>query len=397
MNAVQITEGKYPSGNPRWLVQAFVGGKRIRRYFSTEDAALAEKNRIERSSLEALEIPEAILHEAWQCHRDLRAHGWTLRRAADYVLGNVIRFQDQPIVRTLIDEYLREEKTSGIADATLTDLRSRLRKFGLRFGDRKAHEISSEDIKRWHADMAEIEKLDPQSRTHYLNKASQFFLWCIRNKKCLENPLDAVKRPKVVRKTILFYNAEQCRVIMKTVPDRFYFYVVLALILGIRPEELRRLRSKHIKHDGDRMVIVLDADVTKASRRRVIELEPGDPLGEMALAWLRMRSVPERVFDGNSSTYKRHFRRWRATLQERGVVWLRDGLRHTAASMHYAQYRSIEETAALLGDGTRIVFDHYRGLAIQAEAKGFYGLRPTVSHGDSTAIGICSSAKEDAA
>ncbi|MEI8315430.1 MAG: hypothetical protein WCG79_08275 [Verrucomicrobiota bacterium] len=234
--------------------------------------------------------------------------------------------------------------------------------------------------------MTKIQELDPQSRVHCLNKASQFFLWCKRNKKCLENPLESVKRPKVVRKSIQFYDPSACQIILNTVPDRFYFYTVLGLICGIRPDESKRLQSHHFRTDGNGILIRLDSDVTKKSRRRVIELWPGDPLGDMALAWLRQKPIPERIFDGNESTFKRHFRRWRKTLSEHGVEWLNDGLRHTAASMNYAHYRDITRTAGLLGDQIRIVQEHYTGLAIQSEAKAFYALRPADSNGDVLAI-----------
>ena len=386
MNAVKIIEDKYPSGNPRWQVQAFVGGERIRHYFTDENAAIADKNRIERSSAEAIQIPEKFLHEAWACYNDLQKHGWTLRRATDYLLEKVIKFQEQPTVQDLINEYLAEQK-GCVAGSTLIDLRHRLHKFALHFGTRKAHEITSDEIKKWHShDLIEIQELDPQSRVHCLNKASQFFLWCVRNKKCLENPLASVKRPKVIRKSIKYYLPSACQIMLNTVPDRFYFYTVLGLICGIRPDELKRLRSHHFRTDGDGMIIRLDSDVTKKTRRRVIELWPGDTLGDMALAWLQRKPIPERIFDGNDSTFKKHFRRWRKILSDHGVEWLKDGLRHTAASMHYAQYRDITKTAGLLGDQVRIVQEHYTGLAIQSEAKEFYALRPADSHGDSTAI-----------
>jgi len=386
MNAVKIIEDKYPSGNPRWMVQAFVGDKRIRRYFTDEDAAIAEKNRIEHSSAEALEIPEKFLHEAWACLNDLKKHGWTLRRATDYVLEKVIKFQDQSTVQDMIDEYLTEQK-GCVAECTITELRSRLRKFALRFGNRKAHEITSDEIKEWHShDLTKIQELDPQTRVHCLNKASQFFLWCIRNKKCLENPVASVKRPKVTRKSIKYYIPSACQIMLNTVPEKLYFYVVLGLICGIRPDELKRLRARHIQIDGDGIIIRLDSDMTKKCRRRVIELWPGDTLGDMALAWLRRKPIPERIFDGNYSTFQRHFRHWRKILSEHGVEWVNDGLRHTAASMHYAQYRDITTAAGLLGDDVRIVQEHYKGLAIQSEGKAFYALRPADSHGDSTAI-----------
>jgi integrase len=197
----------------------------------------------------------------------------------------------------------------------------------------------------------------------------------------------------VKRKSVKFYDPAACQILLNTVPDKLYYYLVLGLICGIRPNELMRLKSQHIRVDGDGILIRLDADVTKKTRRRVIELWPGDLLGDMALAWLRIKPIPERVFDGNMSTFRRHICAWQKILNEKhGVKWIPDGLRHTAASMHYAQNRDIVKTAALLGDQVRVVEEHYKGLATQAEARAFYAFRPSESHGDSTAIEISESA-----
>jgi hypothetical protein len=213
----------------------------------------SEKDRIDRSSSEALQIPEAILYEAWQCHKRLVKLGWTLTRATDWVIEHASNYDDQPPIKKLIEEYLAEQKASGVANATLIDLRTRLRKFCGRFGDRKMHEITTTEIRKWNSDMAEIEESGKQSRRNHLNKISQFFRWAIRNKKCGENPLDAVKRPKLDQEEVAFYTVEQCRRILELAPGhRIYHYVVLGLLGTIRPAELRRMKEQDIHLEGRR-------------------------------------------------------------------------------------------------------------------------------------------------
>ncbi len=91
--------------------------------------------------------------------------------------------------------------------------------------------------------------------------------------------------------------------------------------------------------------------------------------------------MPERIFAGNQSTFRRHFCRFRDRL---GFQWIQDGLRHTAATYHHALTGDIIKTAALLGDHDIRTLDmHYRGLTSRAEAERFFALRP----GDFTAIG----------
>ena len=129
-------------------------------------------------------------------------------------------------------------------------------------------------------------------------------------------------------------------------------------------------------------MLILGADVTKKSRRRVIEMHAGDPLGDCLMAWLSARPLPDRIFDGNYSTYRRHFCRLRDKL---GFSWVQNGLRHSAATYCYGLNSDITKADAWLGDhDIRMLHMHYRGLTTRAEA--FYALRPGGLDGDSTAI-----------
>ena len=102
------------------------------------------------------------------------------------------------------------------------------------------------------------------------------------------------------------------------------------------------------------------------------------------MEWLSARPLPDRIFAGNLSTYRRHFRRLRDRL---GFDWVQNGLRHTAATYCYGLTSDIIKTAALLGDHDIRTLDmHYRGLTTQKEAEEFYALRPADSEGNATAI-----------
>ncbi|MGD0058145.1 MAG: hypothetical protein ABSD58_01885 [Verrucomicrobiia bacterium] len=103
------------------------------------------------------------------------------------------------------------------------------------------------------------------------------------------------------------------------------------------------------------------------------------------MAWLTARPLPERIFGGNQSTFRRHFCRFRDKL---GFQWIQDGLGHSVATYHHALTGDIIKTVALLGDrDIRILDMHYRGLTSRAAAGWFFAFRPRGFNGDSTAIG----------
>lgn len=383
MTATTIKEGAYPSGQRYWMVQSFVAGRRIRRYFGDKQEAIAEQDRISRSSAEALLVPERIIHEAWECHQLLSEKGWTLRRATEYVLTHVIRFDSLFTVSALVEKYLTEQRGRELADDTIKDLRSRLGDFSRRFGDRKAHEVTRDEIGDWLSDMASVNERGAQSRCHYLSKASQFFIWCIKNKYCEENPVAAIGRPKVVTGEIEYFDVAQCRRILELAPKYgLYHYMVLGLFPGIRPKELRRVRGEYIRLD--RRIIILNAAATKKNRRRFVEVPNGDAFGDCTFTWLSEQPLDGPVFDGSHSTFVRRFREFRDAL---GFNWIQDGLRHAAATYHFALYGDAAKTAALLGErDIRTLLEHYKGLATKADAEQFYALRPKDVYGDSTAI-----------
>ncbi len=301
----------------------------------------------------------------------------TLVAAANFYIKqhlSLARFQN---LTELVEKFIAEQAVAGVRLATVRDLRSRLNPIKERFGNRLANEVSVEDIKQWDSEMKK-DGLAPITRRHYLAKASSFYRWAVANKFAYSTPLDplAVRRPRVTRGNIQFFSVEQSKTILEVFSDHGLLnYAVLGLLLGIRPEESRRLRNRHFFVDGNRIVITLNADVTKTGKR-VIELPRGTPLGDSVWAWLGGNGrleLPEKLAP-SLSVWRRRFRVLRNEL---GFQWINDGMRHTAATYHYALSRDEHATSALLGHtSTTMLKTHYKGLTTEAEAKKFYALRP---------------------
>ena len=304
--------------------------------------------------------------------------GETLVAAADFYVRQHLSLSRNKRISELVDRYIAKREKAGVGLATLRNLRCRLKPLKERWGTRLANEVTVADVEAWDADM-ERKGLSPLSRRHYLNNAGSFYRWAVANKFAFSTPLDplAVTRPKVRRGTIRFFNVDQCRQILSVFSKHdLGNYAVLGLFCGIRPEETLRLYRHHFKIDGDRIVITLDADTTKGVWRRVIELPRGTPLGDAVWAWLGGNGdleLPEKIVP-SLATWRRRFRKIRKEL---GFPWIKDGMRHTAATFHFALSRDEIATSALLGHTTTTMLrTHYKGLTTEAEAKKFYALRP---------------------
>ena len=117
-----LRTSKYKSGIKCLSVDySLPTGKRVRKFFTNRAEASAELERINRTSLEALGIPEKVIHEAWDCFKELEPHGWSLTKATDYLRKNVIKFQHAFDIRTLVAKLVDEEKLTGIKTVTVID------------------------------------------------------------------------------------------------------------------------------------------------------------------------------------------------------------------------------------------------------------------------------------
>ena len=170
-------------------------------------------------------------------------------------------------------------------------------------------------------------------------------------------------------------------------------YVVLTLFCGIRPEEVQVLPGSKINlAEGTAVVMGVTA---KTRKRRVVDLTAN------AVAWLETVTLPEgaicgadwekrwRFFRrslgwacGDDARGKGHrTQRWQSMVARVPVTrgeWPKDVLRHTFASMHYAQHQNEHLLKAQMGhwEKAETLMRHYRAVMTRTEAARFWSLRP---------------------
>src|ERR1039458_5974620 len=304
--------------------------------------------------------------------------GETLANAATFYSKNHLSLIRTEGLASLVDKYISKQIAIGMRLTSVRTLRCRINLLKKRFANRLVTELTANDMKEWDTELKKS-GLSDESRKNILNRGCSFFKWAIANNYCVRNPLDpvAVKRPRIYRGEIQFFDVEQCEKILEVFTKHgMGNYAVLGLFCGIRPTECQRLQSRNFHIDGDRIVIKVDAKVTKTVWRRVLELERGTPLGDAVWAWLGGNGkleLPEKIVS-SEMTWRRRFADIR---KEFDFEWVDDGLRHTAATMFFALTRDESKTSALLGHTScEMLRMHYKGLTTESEAKKFYALRP---------------------
>ncbi len=154
---------------------------------------------------------------------------------------------------------------------------------------------------------------------------------------------------------------------------RFVPALAIMTFAGIRPNEALRLTWDAVNFsDGH---ISLTGKVTKTHTTRHVTIKPN------LLAWLQAYKGT-----GNISTSPTSQRYDREKLMKKLEIteWPNDVLRHTAATMMYAQSKDVNTTCEQLGHfgGTSMFLRHYKGLAPKPEEViKFWGIKPKQNKG----------------
>jgi integrase len=142
-------------------------------------------------------------------------------------------------------------------------------------------------------------------------------------------------------------------------------YLAIGAFAGLRRAELERLDWKEI--DLDDGLIEIPASKAKSAQRRHVHILPN------LSAWLRSYAKPSGKV--TPTNYKKLLKKARDAA---GITqWPNNGLRHSYASYHLAQFKSADSLALELGhSGTDIIFRHYREVVKPADAQRYWQILP---------------------
>jgi integrase len=188
-----------------------------------------------------------------------------------------------------------------------------------------------------------------------------FFNWLVRYDYIEKSPVLKAEVPRKTAVHHLLSVAEVERLLELTAGDsRLRAWLVLGVFGGMRQSEVGRALREHV---GETEILV---PVTKSTdavpRKRFVPIQPA-----------LVRHLPEKW----DCLDEWHVKRPRQRLvEEMGwKEWPQNCLRHTAASMHLAQWQDAGKTAFFLGHSSpQMVNKTYARAVPQADAERFWGL-----------------------
>ena len=244
--------------------------------------------------------------------------------------------------------------------------------------------ISVGEINAW------LRDFKPFNRNGFRLRLSALFSYSIERGWCHKNPVAEVKKVKASAQ-IGILAPEQFAKLLETANEETLPYWLIGGFAGLRRSEIERLEWKDVRFDSG--LIEVPALKSKTASRRFVKIQPSlaawlnpykNRTGEVCPPDLRYLLELDRLTAGL----------WKPTayglkqLKQKGIEidpnnfkhlksWPNNGLRHSFASYHLAQFGDAARLALELGHADQeLLFRHYRELVIPDQAAKYWDIHP---------------------
>lgn len=391
---MKIRVRTYASGKVAYQADlGLVDGKRVQISCATrkeaEERVAAAKKARARHGEQAFALTAVEMADVVMARSKLAEVGATLTQAAEYFLRHAQYVREQVLVPELVERFIWSRQDNHRSERYVKQLKVSLGALARAFPLTAAGDLTREELAGW----LRSGGWGPVTRRNYLGDVGALFGWAIKEGLASRSPHVGIPKPVLPESEISVFRAAAARVLLEAARGNgeMMTYIVLAMFGGLRPIEVERLDTSAINLEEGTVVVL--ANTAKTGQRRVVDLAPN------ALAWLRSVEIPKgklckgcwverwRAFrrscgwavgDDASKGHKAAFIKAMRVPITRGR-WPADVLRHTFASMHYAQHQDEALLKAQMGHWERAdtLHRHYRALTTRAEAAAFWGLWPS--------------------
>lgn len=269
-------------------------------------------------------------------------------------------------VAQAVEKYRAQRAGEGLSPATVSQMRKKLARLTDVFGNRKLHEVTTEDVRGWVSRLQA--KFQPWTVVDHLKVTNTFWEHARREKWCLDNPLDAVQPPKVPKDEINILTIDELeKLFAANAAEPCIGRIALEAFGGLRFSSAGRLVAADIKW-ADRG-IELPGAKHKSGRRHYV-----DGLSDNLWAWLH--AAPAACWEMTERQY----------MAEKGKAFVRAGvtstpncLRHSFATYDVALRKDAAATAVKMQHTSpATLYKHYKGKATAAAGARFVLIYPPV-------------------
>lgn len=297
--------------------------------------------------------------------------GASILQATEFFMANGLKVTKPILMPKLVEDFIWSRRELNRDKRTIHTYTHVLSSLARAFPQTHAHDLRSDDIKRW----VRSTGWGSSTQNKAIGHVRSLYRWACApgQKHAGECPCDGIEKLTTVKEEIGTLELRECELLLKLalrVP-RFMPFVALGLFRGMRRSEMERLRL----HDWDWKdgSVIAEAKKVKTRRRRVVDLDP------IILVWMKAAGWKPEMMEMEGPLVPSNLKDlWPRFWRMAGLhAWPDNGLRHTFASMHYAEHQDETLLQAILGhESDDVLHTNYRALKRRSEAEAFWSLRP---------------------
>ena len=361
----------------RWEVRWWADGRYIRRLAPSREVAKAmAAAEVRRRELAAASPPGSP--GGWDARTAEQRHAILLAaariEAAGGCAGDLPEAVEDWIAAHLaagrialsaaVAAHVADLESLGRSPRTVADRRWRLGRLVAAVGDRPVAQLTRGRIASW------VASGPPRGRRDMFAAASALCRWAWERGHLRRNPMESLRKPPRAAAgppAILTPDAAAAllRAAAGHAPDMALYFAV-GLFAGLRPvRELAGLRWEDVDLPGRRLYVPCGR--AKTGRARAV------PISENLAEWLC--TVPAPLRRGPVAPFSRAA--FRRCVEEAGIAWTPDVMRHTRVSYRLALGIDPAAVAAEGGHSADVMRRHYANLRIPpTDVAAFWGIVP---------------------
>ena len=322
------------------------------------------------------------------CEAASQLHGRTLGEAVQGYIANIASVKRQDLAAAVEEFIAAEEPRTKAGEGQRAQLSGKyaynraimLRRLAGAFPGHAVCDLAKEHLDAFIGGLASWKSksrngkpvTSPKGRNHHRAAIRQFLQWAVRKDYLPAThrlgEADSMRPEHANNAEVQFYTPNELRALLEAAEGPMRAMVALSGLAGLRTQELLRLDWADVWRVQGHLEIT--AGKSKTRQRRLVEVVPA------LTAWLGQfrNSASGKVCTLHEITWQQHFV---ALCEKAGVSRKPNGLRHAFCTYHFALNANENLTAAQAGNSPAMVHQHYKGLATKAEAKKWFGVKPT--------------------
>ena len=244
----------------------------------------------------------------------------------------------------------------------MQDLSSRLNQFASAFNGKPVAEITATEIDDWLRGLP----VAATTRNNFRRVLIVAFNFATSRGYCVTNHAEAASKAKQIEGEVEILTVNELKRLLEVADAKIIPFIAIGAFAGLRRAELERLDWSEVDLGSE--LIQVKAKKAKSARRRWVKIKP------TLVAWISPHARLKGAVAPSNYRELLDAARMAAKIEN----WPHNGLRHSFASYHLAEFNDVAALALELGHtNANLVFQHYRQAVKPAEAAKYWRSSPS--------------------